>query len=102
MLDDGNARNAGGDRLELAANLGRRFRLHVEGINLARPAIEIEEDARLGSAFGLAGGLEPRFLLQQLRQCQAKDGTGADLEKVSARQLAGASHRHTPWWERRG
>src|SRR5262245_24663774 len=96
MLDDGDAGHAGGNRLELAANLDWRVRLHIERVNLGRPAVEIQEDARLGSAFGLASSLEPRFLMKQLWQRQAKYATGADMEEPSAGQLAGISHRRTP------
>ena len=43
------SRNAGADRLEVAANFDGRFRLRIKRLVLRRPAGEIKQDARLGA-----------------------------------------------------
>ena len=50
--------NGGGDRLELASNLGRRCRLEVEGVQMARATVIENED----SVFDL-GRKQRRLLL---------------------------------------
>ncbi len=55
------AGDGGGDRLELAANLGRGVRLHVPHVEVAGAAVEEDEDAGVGLGAGpsrepLAGG----------------------------------------------
>ena len=46
MLADLDAGDVGGDRLELAAELGRGVGLQVEGVDGAQPAVQEEEDER--------------------------------------------------------
>src|SRR5260370_20829987 len=46
MLTHEDARQLGGDGLELAANLGRRVRLHVERVQVTRRAREKDPDHR--------------------------------------------------------
>ena len=47
VLADPHPRHPGGDRAELAADLGRRVRLHVPGIVMARPTVVEHQDAAL-------------------------------------------------------
>ena len=46
-IQSGQARS---DRLQFAADLHRRVRLHVNGFKLARRAVEMKQDAGLGPA----------------------------------------------------
>ena len=50
MFGDGDARHAGGGRLEFAADLRRGVRLEVEGFEVRRAAVLVNEDAGLGGA----------------------------------------------------
>src|SRR5262249_26991342 len=47
------------DRLKLTAILGGGGRLHVERVDMAHAAVEIDEDARLGAGAGSTGGDGP-------------------------------------------
>ena len=49
-LADVRARNLGLDRLELAANVRGRIRLRIPDIDVARPALQEDEDHGLGAA----------------------------------------------------
>ena len=62
VLAELNARQARGDRLELAADLRRGARLHVPHVEMAGPAVQEDQDARVGRRRkrGLAGGLPAR------------------------------------------
>ena len=55
VLANLNARDAGGDRPKLAANLGRCLRFHVPQVDLTRAAEQEQEDACLGPRRPLAG-----------------------------------------------
>ena len=76
------ARHARGNRLELAAQLGRRVRLHVERVLLGDAAELVKEDHRLGPH------LQARLCLgpQGGRQAQAQCSQGPDLEHPPARE----------------
>ena len=50
VLANLDARHAGGDRLELAANFGRRLGLHIPEVDMAGPAEQKDEDARIEPA----------------------------------------------------
>src|SRR5207237_1409973 len=79
-------RNRGRDWSEDAADLRRRVWLWVPGIQLARPAIEEDKDARpdararLGRADGSRGGLD----LQQSGEGQPKTSETSDPQQMAA------------------
>ena len=76
------ARHARGDRLELAAQLGRRVRLHVERVLLGDAAELVKEDHRLGPHLQARLRLGP----QGGRQAQPQCSQGPDLEHLPARE----------------
>ena len=83
MLADLDARHVGLDRLELAADLGRRVHLQIEHVLVRRPAGQEDHDDRLCASRRMpATALGP----QNLRQRQAAQGQPADLQKRSPRQ----------------
>ena len=73
----------GGDRPELAADLGRGVRLHVPDVELAGPAVEQEQDARADR--GVRG---PVARPEQPGQRQAEGAQSADLQQAAARVSA--------------
>ena len=81
MFADADARHGGGDRAILAANLLRRIGLGIEGIEVARAAVEEDQDAgadRLGMGWGCPGERLPRV-------GQPEAQRAAKLEQVPAR-----------------
>ena len=68
------------DRPIDAAKLRRRVGLHVERIEMARPAELMQEDDRLGASASAAcvGGIDQR------RELRAEHAGGADLQKFAA------------------
>ena len=88
MLADGDAVRLGRSRLVQAADAFGRFGLHVEHVDMARPAELVEENHRLRhrlreiprSAFRI-----PRFLgLEQFRKAQSQQTQPAYLQRVAS------------------
>ena len=74
------------DRVELAAELGRRVGLHVQRVDRAQPAVQEDEDQRhVVLVANFAGG---RLRRQQTRQRQLWPNSPAkpDLEHVAPQQ----------------
>jgi hypothetical protein len=67
-----------------AAKLRRRIGLHVEGIEVRRPAVLVQEDDRLG-----ASAPSPLRRFQERREVCAEDAGGADLQEGAASQVHG-------------
>ena len=84
MLADRQTRLAGGDRLKLAANAGRRGRLHIERVEVRRPAELMQEDDVLGSS----RRARVLFGLEQRGQAQSGDAGGPRLEQAATGDLA--------------
>ncbi len=80
VLANLNAPNAGGNRPELTANLGRRIRLQVDQIDVRGSAREKNHDDRLARA---ALGTH-RLCPQKISQRQAAHSQAADLRKRTA------------------
>ena len=74
---------AGGDRLVRPANLFRRVRLHVEHVDVARPAPLEKEDDGLGLC--LRPFLE-RLGAEQLRKSKPEQTQSADFDHLPARE----------------
>ena len=92
------ARHAGGQGVELAANFGRRVGLGVEGIEMRWSALEPNQDARAGPAEAgqIAKRLLPglRLALKKLRQTKADETHRACSQQPAAGQrLIQRSHR---------
>ncbi len=68
MLADTKTGLAGGDRLELAANSVGRIGLHVEGVEVRRPAELVQQDDVLGASSTAGALLGP----QERGQCAAR------------------------------
>ena len=90
----------GFDRLELAANVGRRIGLRVPDIDVARPALEEDHDDRFGlapAAFGLVTFRQifgQRLQTEDVAEAQAQDARAADAEKFTAAEaVAGAARQ---------
>ena len=77
------------DRLELAADLGRRVRLHVERVDVAHPAGEQHQDDRLRPLGGPAGGVRPAG--EQTRQGESECTARTNLKKRTAWRMG---HEH--------
>jgi hypothetical protein len=74
------------DRLVRSANLLRRVRLHVEHVEVTRPAPLEEEDDGPGLCLGT---FLKRLGPEQLRERQAQQSQPADLEHLPAREWRG-------------
>ena len=72
--------DVGLDRLVRPANLGRRVRLHVPGVELRRPADQHQHDA-VHVLFAVDGAL--RFQAEQRIQGEAEGRKGAGMKKVA-------------------
>src|SRR5262249_60060974 len=83
-LADVEARQTGADRPEFAADLGRGVPLHVEGLKLARRAVEVEEDARLRLA-------EARFVPRR-RRLRFREAEEVGQTNAEQAETAGAQH----------
>ena len=79
VLADLDAGHVGGDRLELAAELGRGVRLEIVHVDVAGPAGLPDQDDRLAVRWRCPVRPEP----EQARQRQAAEGERADLEEAS-------------------
>ena len=89
QLADADAGDLRGDGRERAAELERRGRLGVPGVELRRPAPQPEQDDRL--ALGQSNRRPAWPAAEQVGQRQAQDAAGADLQEGPAGQpLAGA------------
>ena len=84
VLADRQARLTGRDRLELAANAGRRGRLHVERVQMRRAAELVQEDDVLGPSHRARS----LFGLQERGQAQSGDARGTRLEQAATGDLA--------------
>ena len=82
VLADLDARHARGDRLELAADLGRRVGLQVPGVLLRRPAPHEEQDAALGAA-------KARITRRELGLRRPRPGRAADPGNDKSQQAPG-------------
>src|SRR5262249_9159560 len=85
VLADLDAGDIGGDGLEVAADLGRRFRFQVEGPQLRWATAHEQQDARLGFASRRTGRCRGSSLSKQLRQGQTGSAQAADAEKIAPR-----------------
>ena len=82
VLAERDAGRLRGDRLELAADLGRRVGLQVERVELARPAGQEDQDHRLRPpGRSRLRGRSPR---EQAVDPQAEEPGEADLEELAA------------------
>src|SRR5204863_5623450 len=84
MLTYANIRRAGRNRYKLAANFGRSVGLGIERIEMARPAVIENEDARADRfrSRGRRRRSGPR--LQEARQIQRRRTEGRRLQELSA------------------
>ena len=83
VLADADAGDVGVDRLELAAELGRRIGLQVPGVDGAEPAVQEQEDQRnVLRRLPLVGG--PGLPLEQRGQRQAEEAGGAQAKEIAA------------------
>src|SRR5262245_18875113 len=80
------AGNARGDGPEFAANFGRGRRLHVPHVQMARPAVEEDQDTGVGRGMQFR---VRRVLLraQHFRQAEPESADAADLQHVPPRNL---------------
>ena len=69
------------DRPELTANAGRRIRLGIERVMVARPAVRPDQNAV--DVLGCRRGLR-RLRLQKERERDSETGQSADLQETSA------------------
>ena len=82
--------DAGGDRLELAADLGGRLRLHVPHVEMTGTAVEEKENTVVGARGG-AGRLFAGS--EQARQGQPQHAGRACLQHMTPRQAHWAGTR---------
>ncbi len=86
LLADLDAAALGGDRLVRPADALGRVRLHVEHVDVARPAALEEEDDGFRADRRRGGGFV--FLgRQQARERKAEQAESADLQGAAAREL---------------
>src|SRR5262249_42489944 len=97
QLADVAAGEGGANGPEFAADLDRGGRLQVEGLDLARRAVQVQQDARPGPAeAGRRSAVAGLRLAEagEPRQAEAEQPESADLEQVaSGGSLAGALRR---------
>ena len=98
VLADLHAGHRGGDRGKLAADVGRRRRLHVEGIEMTRTAVPEEEDAGAdgtGHRHLRPGATGPEKTAERQAQAPTDPGANGKIEKRTSRSagLAEASSR---------
>ena len=84
QFGDLDARNIGGDRLELAADLRGSIRLEIDHIQVGRPSRQIDHDHRLVRTADPG----PILRTQQLRQRQAAQPQSTDRKKTAPRHPA--------------
>src|SRR5262249_21737587 len=82
VFADLEARDGGRNRVELAADLVRGGGFHVEGFELALPALQEKQDAGPGPA--PVGGAGPLRGAEQVRQAQPGGADGPQAQEVSA------------------
>src|SRR5262245_19717430 len=91
------AGNARGDGPELAANFGRGRRLHVPHVELARPAVEEDQNTRVGRGMQFR---VRRVLLraQHSRQAEPESADAADLQHAASGNLRTGTRKllHAP------
>ena len=75
--------HVGRDGLVGAADFGGRVRLHVPGVNLARPTNEHQEDA-VGVFLRIHRA--ERFQREEIRQGEAEEGERAGVQEIAPRQ----------------
>jgi hypothetical protein len=95
VFADLETRHRGRDRFELAAYLGRRVELEVEGVLMRRPARQVDHDHRLVPGVQSRGGLGA----EQLRQRQPAHAERADAQEVPARKPVAKAARRSGYGE---
>ena len=93
VLADVQARHAGGDGLELAADIRRGIRLQVEGFELAGRAVQIKQDARFGLAEAAGPARRRRGRPRLLEAQQARPGQSEQRQSARAASRAASSRR---------
>ena len=92
QLADAAARQARGNRAQLAANLQRSIGLGIDKLDLAGRTVQVDQDDRLGAAerFGSRRCLRRRRALAsgQIGQAHAGQSQPADAEQIAARHAA--------------
>ncbi len=91
VLADLRARDLRLDRLELAANIGRRIRLRIPDVDVARPALQEDHDDVPGLAEAARAFVLLREIVRQrrlLRQEEARQMQSDQPERTDAHQLA--------------
>ena len=90
MFADGNPIGLGRNRLVRPANGLGRIRLHIEHVDMTRPAKLVEENHRLRPGLGRVSGCDFEvlgiFSPEQLRYGQSQQAEPADLQGVSPGQ----------------
>src|SRR5258708_4736547 len=97
MLADANPRQCRGDRLKLAADLGRGEGLHVPQILMGRPPFEKEEDARSGprSGWWRTGRIRSaKMCREQVGKGQPDGAPRTDPQQGAAPDTIGAGKTH--------
>src|SRR5437773_1349683 len=99
MLAHADAGHAGGDRLELAADLFGSVGLHVKRVMVRSAARQEDDQARLGFAEGAgtrgSGSSCQGTTLQQARQRQANQPETAGPQQLTPRQSLAGLRRPT-------
>jgi hypothetical protein len=90
VLADMGARNLGGERLELAADVARSIGLRIPDIDVAGPALQENHDHRFRGAepprpFKLRGGDCILLHRQEVREIQSEQSDGPRAQKLAAR-----------------
>src|SRR5439155_27357135 len=92
-------RQLAGDRLELAAVIGRRVRLHVEHVRVRRPTAQPDADHVLGPR---RRALRARGLrLQHVQERHAAQRHAADAQEIAtmvAEETVADGHGSFPLW----
>src|SRR5258708_161965 len=86
-----NAGHLGGDRLELTANIGRRLRLWIPDVEVARPALQKHHQYGLGCGKALAaiqarGSSRPSLPRKEVGQIQPEQPDGTGTQQFAARR----------------
>ena len=79
-----NARHIGGNRLKLAADLGRSIRLEIIHIEMGRPAGQQHHDDGFGLGLRQPAGATLGFRSQDIRQSQTSQRKPANLQATAA------------------
>src|SRR5205823_7420741 len=89
-LRERDAWHVGLDRLELAADVGRRIRLRIPDVDVARAALEVDQDHRFGGVPAVLGTLRRRVRRsfaggQELRQAKPQQRRSPYLKQLAPR-----------------